>query len=44
MTLEYDPGSNPLPGYGRHKPPWWETWVVLGLCLLVIIIGWLWGR
>jgi|GEM_PF-5673273 len=45
MTMQFDPRPGPpWCGYGRRKPPRWEPRVVLAGCLLVVLIGWLWGR
>ncbi len=44
MGLQFDPSPGPpWCGYGRRKPPWWEPWLVLGLCVVIVVLGWLMG-
>lgn len=44
MTLQFDPRPGPpFCGHGRLGPRW-EPWMVLGLCAVLVVVGWLWGR
>ncbi len=45
MGLQYDPSPGlPWCGYGRKaKVARWESWLLLGLCVALVLIGWLIG-
>lgn len=44
MTFRYNPSPGwPFCGYGCRSMPWWEPWVVLAACGLIVVLGWLVG-